>query len=204
MSTSDVPVILLILLPGFLTIQVHNWVSHKRRMSDLETVLWAIIASFLLLIPTSVVWHEIDKGMPQPGDLIKDPKSLPIRMAVFVYALALPLGWVSGHLDRSRMLEAALMKVNVDLKRRHDVWYLAFRDAYYVIAYLKSGAILYGWPFMSTTNRDGAAAELYLTNAGVWDGDNEAWEWLEHVDGVWIDAASVERIDFTSTPSEMA
>jgi hypothetical protein len=197
MSTSDVPVILLLLLPGFLAIQAHNWVSHKRRMSDLETILWAVLASFALLIPTSLIWHEFDQQMPSPGVLIKDPKTLPVRMAAIVYALALPLGWVSGNVDRSRFVESLLLLVRVDLKRRHDVWFLVFRDAYYVIVYLKSGTILYGWPEMNTTNRDGSAAELYITNAGRWDSENQEWDWLERTDGVWVDAGSIDRIEFT-------
>jgi hypothetical protein len=200
MSAGEIPVVLLLLLPGFVALQVYNWVSHKRRLSDFETLLWILIASFALLAPTTTVWHELDDTVPSLGELVKEPSALPMRVAGTLYLLALPSGWLAGHLDRSHVFERALMTVRVDLKRRHDVWYLAFRDAYYVIVYLKSGAILYGWPMITTTNREGGAAELYLTNTGVWDSEAGDWVRQEGLQGVWIDAGSVERIEFTTEP----
>ena len=202
MPAGEVPVVVLLLLPGFVAVQVYNWVSHKRRLSDFETLLWILIASFALLAPTTTVWHELDDKVPSLGQLVRDPLALPMRVAGTLYLLALPSGWLAGHLDRSRLLERAVMTLQVDLKRRHDVWYLAFRDPSYVIVYLKSGAILYGWPMMTTTNREGGAAELYLTNTGVWDSEAGDWVRQEAIAGVWIDAGSVERIEFSTEPGK--
>ena len=200
MATSDVPVILLLLLPGFVAVQVYNWVSHKRRLTDFETLLWILLASFALLAPTATVWHELDDEVPSVRELVTNPAALPMRVAGALYLFAVPVGWVAGHLDRNRLSERGFSKLQIDLKRRHDVWYLAFRDAYYVIVYLKSGVMIYGWPMMTTTNREGSAAELYLTNTGIWDSEAQGWIGQEDVDGMWIDAASIERIEFTNEP----
>ncbi len=75
---------------------------------------------------------------------------------------------------------------------------MAFRSAYYVLVYLKSGELLYGWPLMSTTDRSGGAAELFLQNTKVWDRASEDWREHEGIEGIWIDAASIERIEFTT------
>ena len=189
---------MLLLLPGFLALQVFNSVSHKRRLSDLESLLWVLLLAFLMFGPVTVLWHRIDADVPSLGSLIRDPQSLPIRVAATLYFLAPLVGWIAGHLDRSTILERQLLKVGVDLKRRQDVWFLAFRDAYYVLVYLKSGELIYGWPFMTTTDCGGGAAELYLQATKVWDRDAGDWREQTNIDGVWIDASSIERIEFTT------
>jgi hypothetical protein len=123
-----------------------------------------------------------------------------MRVALVLYALAVPSGWLAGQLDLSRGLENWFLKARVDLKRRHDVWYLVFRDAYYIIVYLRGGIIMYGWPEMTTTNREGGAAEVFLTNTLVWDSEAQKWVSQEAITGVWLDAASIERIEFTARP----
>jgi hypothetical protein len=202
MSADEVPVVLLLLLPGFVAVQVYNWVSRKRRLSDFETLLWVLLCSFALLAPTATVWHALDDAVPSLSQLIRNPTALPMRLAGMLYLLALPSGWVAGHLDRTRILEEAFLRLRIDLRRRHDVWHLAFRDAYYVIVYLKGGAIVYGWPLMTTSHREGAAGEIYLTNTGVWDGEAQQWVWQEDITGVWLDAASIERVELTARPKE--
>jgi hypothetical protein len=202
MSTGEIPVVLLLLLPGFVAVQVYNSVSRKRRLSDFETLLWVLISSFALLAPTTIAWHALDDAVPSLSELVRNPTALPMRVAGMLYFLAVPAGWVAGHLDRSRVLERALLRLRVDVRRRHDVWYLAFRDAYYVIVYLKDGAILHGWPMMTTSDREGGAAEVYLINTDVWDNDAQEWVTQEDITGVWLDAASVERIEFTARPED--
>lgn len=198
MNTTSVPAILLLLLPGFVALQVFNSVSHKRRLSDLESLLWVLLLAFLMLGPTTVVWHWIDSDVPSLGSLIRDPQSVPIRVAAGLYLLAPWFGLILGRLDRSIALEQYLLKVGIDLKRRQDVWFLAFRDAYFVVVYLKSGELIYGWPLMSTTDRAGGAAELYLQNTKVWDRGVGDWKEQPEIDGIWVDASSIERIEFTT------
>jgi hypothetical protein len=204
MSAGEIPVVLLLLLPGFVAVQVFNWVSHKRRLSDFETLLWMLISSFALLAPTATIWHELDDTVPSLGRLVKDPTTLPMRVAGVLYGLAVLGGWLAGYLDRSRILEQVLLEIGVDLTRRYDAWHLAFRDAYYVIVYLKSGAMIYGWPKMNTTSREWDVAEVYLTDTGTWDSDAERWVKQEGIAGVWVDAASIERIEFTAEPENEA
>ncbi len=157
-----------------------------------------------MLGPTIVLWHRIDADVPSLGTVIRDPSSLPIRAAVVLYVLAPAVGWSLGQLDRSVALENSLLRLGIDLKRRQDVWFLAFRNAYYVLVYLKSGELLYGWPLMSTTDRSGGAAELYLQNTKVWDRERKDWRENAGVEGIWIDAASIERIEFTTEPAEVS
>ena len=102
MSTGEIPVVLLLLLPGFVAVQVFNWVSHKRRLSDLETLLWVLLSAFALLAPTTIVWHALDDAVPSLSELVKNPTTLPMRVALVSYILAVPSGWLAGQLDLSR------------------------------------------------------------------------------------------------------
>jgi hypothetical protein len=206
MSTSDIPVILLLLLPGFLAVQVFNLVSHKRVLSDLERLLWGLIISFVLLAPTATIWHKVDDAYPSFREMVTNPKESPMRVVVLLYILAIPAGWVLGYIDRCRWLEdklgSPLQRVGIDLRRRHDVWHLAFRDSYYVIVHLKSGCKLHGFPEKTETNRQGSVADVYLVEARFWDEKREEWTDLQDIEGVWIDASNIERIDFTTKPSD--
>ena len=191
---------MLLLLPGFLALQVFNATSHKRRLSDLESVFWVLLFAFILLAPCAIVWHRLDGSVPSLGTLIREPQSVPIRLAATLYMVAVPFGWLVGQLDRSVGLERSMLRLGIDLKRRQDVWFLAFRDSYYVIVYLKGGDLIYGWPLMSTTDRSGGAAELFLEATRVWDRDARDWREQPGVTGMWIDASSIERIEFTREP----
>ena len=206
MTTSDIPVILLLLLPGFIAVQVFNLVSHKRILSDLERLLWSLVISFFLLAPTATIWHTADHAYPSFREMATNPTESPMRVVLLLYVLAIPTGWVLGCIDRSRWLEdklgAPLRWFNIDLRRRHDVWHLAFRDTYYVIVHLKSGCKLHGFPEKTETNRQGAVADVYLVKARSWDEKKEEWTELQDVEGVWIDASNIERIDFTTKPSD--
>jgi hypothetical protein len=200
-ATSDIPATLLILLPGFVALQTFRLVSPRRHLSDFETALWSLAVAFAILAPTTTAWHRIDSDVPSLAALVRQPASVPTRLAVALYAVAPLAGWGLGHLDRSRRLEQLAQAVRVDLTRRRDVWFVVFRDPYYVLVYLKSGALLYGWPERFSTDRTGEATELYLTNTRVWK--PEVDDWVEHVGiaGVWIDASSIERIEFTKEPA---
>ncbi len=200
MSTTDLPVIILLLLPGFIALQLFTWTSHKRRLSNLETILWLLILSFTLLVPVSLAWHWLDSKEPTPGAILEDPTSVRLRVAASMYLVALPLGWIAGKLDRARIFEKFMSPLGIDMRRRHDVWYLAFRDSYFVIVYLQSGQQLYGWPAMSTTNRDGSAAEILLEKPHVWSKTKQEWLEKPELTGIWIDSSKIERIDFTARP----
>jgi Family of unknown function (DUF6338) len=205
MSTNDIPVILLLLLPGFVSVQVFNLVSRKRRLSDFEMLLWILMASFALLAPTMAVWHAIDNSHASLAAVVTNPSQLPLRVAGFLYLLAIPLGWLVGIIDRNDVLLEkgpwnVLKFFKVDPKRRHDVWHLVFRDAYYVIVHLKSGEVIWGYPEINTSTRDGAACELYLTGVADWSEGTEEWIDRQGMEGVWIDAPSINQIEFVSRP----
>jgi len=198
MSLSDLPLILLLLMPGFIALVLFNAVSHKRHLTDLEMLLWMLAISLGLLAVCVTIWHKVDASFPSVATIVKSPTEVDMRIVPLLYALATVVGYLAGHVDRFRLLEAPLLLVGIDLRRSHDVWFLALRDAaYFVIVHLKGGRIIYGFPQMWTTNRQGDASELYLDLPLVWD--DTAQDWLEpaEVHGVWIDASSIDHIEFT-------
>jgi hypothetical protein len=174
-----------------------TWVTHKRTLAELETILWLLIVSFALLAPAAMIWHEVKATYPTLGTILKDPQSVPLRIVASLYAIALPAGWIVGRLDRARIFEKAFIPLGIDLRRRHDVWYLAFRDSWWVIVYLEDGVKLYGWPAMTTTNRDGNAAEVLLEKPFVWSKKQHAWREKPDITGIWLDCSKIQRIEFT-------
>ena len=205
MTPTDVPVILVLLLPGFLATEVLGLVTYRtKRPSDFPSLLWSLIFSFVLLAPVATVWHQVDSDYPAFGQVVTNPKALPMRMALLLYAAAPLLGCAVGLIVRSRWIEnkLAFAKWLVDLRGRHDVWSLAFRDAYYIIVHLKNGQVLHGYPEKREIDRKGGVSDIYLVHPRLWDEATMTWgEEPGEIEGIWLDATNIDRIDFTRRAS---
>ncbi len=202
MTTGDVPVVVLLLLPGFLLIKVYGWVAYQRHVSDFEGLLWALIASFAIVCPVALIWHWADTNVPTLGEIVRDPKLLPLRVAGTTYLVAMVAGWALGQIERRYWLEWALLQLGIDLRKREDAWNVAFRKTHYAIAHLKSGECVCGWIEMATTSRRETPPELYFTDVSVWKPSDTHWTDRGDLVGIWMEASSVERLDlFLNKPS---
>lgn len=48
---------------------------------------------------------------------------------------------------------------------------------------------------MSTTNRDGNAAEIFLENPSIWSMSEKVWRARPGLTGVWLDCSKISRIE---------
>jgi Family of unknown function (DUF6338) len=203
-SPSDAPVVILLLLPGFLVVKVYGWVAYRRHVSDFEALLWALICSFGLLVPSVLFWHWLNAKNPSLGSVVRDPTLLRLRVAASMYALAPLAGWLLGQAENRGWIESVLLRVGVDLRAREDIWNLIFRDNQNVIVHLKSGHCICGCVEMRTTSRTEGGPEIYVTQISVWDSDNTKWDECPDIIGTWIDATSIERLELFKSRDEPA
>jgi hypothetical protein len=195
-NTADVPVVILLLLPGFVLIQVYSWVAYKRETSDFESLLWALVASFLVLVPAAIVWHWTDSDVPTLGVILRQPSELPLRVAATMYFLAICLGWILGQAEKRNWLEKFLAPSGIDLSRREDGWNFIFRrQSRFAIIYLISGDRVCGWVAGFTTTRRQSPPEIYLTGVSEWRSDTESWAPRPDLLGTWIDGSKIDRMD---------
>lgn len=207
MDISSFPLVLLLLLPGFLAIHVFFVVTRFRNLSTFHGTTWSLIVSLILVIalyPIYTYLTEPPPNKPWPGllEAMGNPALVPGPVWLLLYASAIPVGVLLGLVDRTGLVETPLRSLGIDLSRHRDVWGRLFREPGYLLVYLKDGNVLYGWPEYYSSDRSQPGPELYLTQMSIWNGEQSEWADMGHVGGVLIDAESVSRIEFLVPPHE--
>ena len=155
MSVSDLPLVLFLLLPGFLTINVAFLVGRFRRSSTFQATLWSLAVSLLLLTivyPGYLLIVDPSPVAVERSNLLQilvNPILVPGSVWVLLYAFALLAGILFGIADRKGGVERVFLWVGVDLSRRGDIWSHQFRNAGNVRVYLNEGPCL--WAGQNTT-----------------------------------------------------
>ena len=208
MSVSDLPLVLFLLLPGFLTINVAFLVGRLRRLSTFQATLWSLVVSLLLL---TIVYpgylYIVDPspvGAERPNllQVLVNPILVPWRVWVLLYVFALLAGILFGIADRKGGIERVFLWAGVDLSKRGDIWSQQFRNAGSVRVYLNDGTLLVGWPEYYSTDRSQPGPELYLTEVKIWDIDTSEWVDVTGVKGILLDARVINRIEFLASSEE--
>lgn len=210
MNIAGLPLVLFLLLPGFVTINVAFLVGRFRRLSTFHGTAWSLLVSFLLVgitYPTYVLLvdpplgNESWPGLPQ---VLGDPSGVPVHVWILLYGAAFSVGVVFGVVDRWGLIEGLLLRLGIDLGRRGDIWESQFRDARVVSVYLKDGSLLSGWPEQYSTDRSHPGPELYLTYARIWSTERADWLKLEGVSGILLHGDEISRIEFLTSADEDA
>ena len=208
MSVSDLPLVLFLLLPGFLTINVAFLVGRFRRSSTFQATLWSLAVSLLLL---TIVYpgyllivdpSPVAVEHPNLLQILVNPILVPGSVWVLLYAFALLAGILFGIADRKGGVERVFLWVGVDLSRRGDIWSHQFRNAGNVRVYLNDGTLLVGWPEYYSTDKSQPGPELYLTETKIWDIYAAKWVDVTGVKGILLDASVINRIEFLASPDE--
>ena len=128
MNVSDLPLVLFLLLPGFLTINIAFLVGQLRRLSTFQATLWSLVVSLLLLAIIYPGYLYIVDSSPagtERPDLLKvlvNPILVPSQVWVLLYAFALLTGILYGVADRKGLVERVFLWVGIDLNKRGDIW----------------------------------------------------------------------------------
>ncbi len=206
MSVSDLPLVLFLLLPGFLTINVAFLVGRLRRLSTFQASLWSLAVSLLLLTIVYLGYlyfvgpSPVGAERPNLLQILVNPILVPGRVWVLLYVFALLAGVLFGIADRKGVVDRVFLWAGVDLSRRGDIWSYQFRNANNVRVYLNDGTLLVGWPEYYSTDRSQPGPEVYLTEAKIWDIDKAKWVDVTGVKGILLDASAINRIEFLASP----
>ena len=88
--------------------------------------------------------------------------------------------------------------LGVDIKKHSDIWDRVISQPSYLRVYLNDGDLLYGWNEFYTIGLTDHNQEIYLTNAFVWDKENEDWVGLDEDTGILLSRESVSRIEIVA------
>ena len=205
MDIAGLPLVLFLLLPGFLTINVAFLVGTFRRLSAFHGTAWSLLVSFILIgISYSSYVYLVGpppENGPWPGlfEVLVDPSRVPVLVWVMLYIMGLLFGVMFGVGDRKGYIESLLHWLGIDLDRRGDIWGSQFREPRDVLVYLKDGSLLSGWPEYYSTDRSQPGPELYLTNSWIWSSENSKWLEIEGTTGILLHGNEINRIEFLAS-----
>ena len=207
MSVPSFPLVLLLLLPGFLFISTGFLVSRIRKLSAFEVTAWSLGVGLLLIVTlypayTTLLAPPPDKAWPGLLKILENPVLVPGPLWALLYVAAPLLGYLGGWADRQGLLERILRPVGIDLKRHGDLWGPLLRGKVYVYVHLTDGNVLFGWPENYSSDRSQPGPELYLTQVQVWRPDEAEWVELEYTRGILLDASRIIRIEFLDLPAD--
>lgn len=208
MDIAGLPLVLFLLLPGFVTINVAFLVGRFRRLSTFHGTAWSLMVGFILVGVTYTPYTylldptSVDGSWPGLLEVLVDPRHVPAPVWVTLYVAGLFLGVLFGVGDRKGYIGGLFLRLGIDLAKRGDIWESQFRDAQTVRVYLKDGSLLSGWPEHYSIDRSQPGPELYLTYARIWSTEEADWLDLEGVSGVLLHGDEISRIEFLDSVYE--
>ena len=203
MNIASLPLVLFILLPGFLSINIAFLVGNFRRLSTFQATLWSLAVGLLLLAVIYPVYvYLVSPPLGEEGwlglvQILVNPSLVPVQVWILLYVFALFLSILVGVADRKGIIEKLFHRIGIDLSKRGDIWSNQFRAADYVRVYLRDGAPLVGWPEYYSKE-----PELYLTNVKFWSVEESDWLEVEGIRGVLLHGDEITRIEFLKSPDE--
>ncbi len=206
MNFSSFPLVLFLLLPGFLAIYSGFLVSRFRRLSGFQGTAWSLVASLALIVIIYPIFTSLveppDSAWPGLLDMLQDPVLIPGWLLAALYLVGPSLGIIIGVADRNGLFESLLRRLGIDLRLHGDLWGRMMREAGYLRVYLNDGSLLYGWPEYYSVDRSVPGPELYLTQVIIWDPDGGDWVAAEETTSVLLHGNQISRIEMLGLPAE--
>ena len=204
MDFSSLPLAVLVLLPGFVSIYSGFLVSRFRRLAGFQGATWSLATSFLIIIVvypiyTNVVEPPTDQPWPGLIDMVREPTLMPGSFVVSLYIFGPLLSVIVGFVDRNQGFERMFSFIGLDLRVHGDLWARAIRDTY-VRVYLKEGDLIYGWPEFYSVDRQPPGPEIYLSQVRIWDTATDNWVPLEEDSSVLVHGDQISRIELLGLP----
>ena len=208
MGLESLPLVVFLLLPGFLLLLIFCWIAFPRRkVSSIEHVFISLLLSmFILGISYPVLnlyrWVAVNTfasswepaSLPTYMQILHDPKAFSAELAITMYVTAVLFGFLLGIMYKSETVGKFFNSFGLDIYSLEDVWYRLFRRSRWVTVYLMSKAIIAGWPTTFSKIEDKESFGLYLTKIHYYL--KGKWVKPESVDGILINADIISRIEF--------
>ena len=209
MGLESLPLVVFLLLPGFLMLLIFCWItSPQRKVSSTEHVFISLLMSMLILGISYPLLHFYrwitvnvfaaswePASLPTYMQVLHNPKVFPAELGITIYVSAIIFGFLSGILYKSETIGRLFNYFGLDIYSREDVWYRLFRRSRWVTVYLMNGSIIAGWPTIFSKIEDKENFGLYLTKIHYY----QKGEWVKpdtSVDGLLINADIISRVEF--------
>jgi len=213
MNIDSLPLVVFLLLPGFLSWFIFCWGTVSRKISQIQHIFVSLIFSLLAFTLAYYLTYLIKfigvnifdtswniTTFPKYMQILIEPKILPPELWLTIYIIAILLGFLLIAIYKNENLARMLNRIGLDLYGPEGVWYRLFHHSDFITVYLKDGNMIAGWPtyFSQTGEKDNT--ELYLTKVQYYH-ENKWTSSHKSVDGVLINTDSIQRIEFRKPDS---
>lgn len=209
MDLMTTPLLLFLILPGFISINVGFLVTGFRRLSGLQGTARSLVTSlvlFVLVYPTFTLINGTETNWPGLMDMLRTPTSIPGGLFAGLYIAAPILGLIGGQIvhaaSKSDRVGKALLLLGVDIKKHSDIWDRVISQPSYLRVYLNDGDLLHGWNQFYSIGLTDHDREIYLTRAFVWDANNEDWVKFDDDTGILLSRDSISRIEIIASHAQ--
>lgn len=208
--------VLLLLLPGFVSLAVENALVFQINRSNFDKIASALLYSFINYVFLSFFKSPlfvISTSQTQDGKTNYSIGS-DWKLVLILLIFAVVLGCSVGYLKTNDILMEIARRLNLTKRSaRNSIWLDIFHDKYskkkerkkkekeepfgaYITAFLKDDRIVYGWPeYFSDSYSDGPV--LFLTKAKWILKNEENEEYLEiPYPGILLNASEIKYLQF--------
>lgn len=161
-----IPEVLLYIVPGFIVLKIIEAFTPRKKLAQLETVLWSLFYSFLITLATAVVlwsYRRICLCIKIEGIEIKKGDNIYLAISL---GLSLLSGFIITKFSNSVVGEFFTKIFNRNLSTGEDVWFksLQAKEGAWATVYLKNGLIYTGIVSKYTANPDDEKKLILLKN----------------------------------------
>lgn len=217
MNLESLPLVVFLLLPGFLSWFIFCWGTISRKISGIQYLFISLLLSivafsaayyvvylFNLAAVSTFAFYDDIILLPEYMQILADPKMLPLELGIAIYVTAIILGFLLISIYKSGNIRRLLSWIGLDLYGHEDVWYRAFRKSDYVTVYLKDGNIVSGWPTYLSQTGGSENTDLYLRKIHYYLKEKNRWiKPSRSVEGLLLNINSISHIEFRKTESEV-
>lgn len=168
-----IPKILLYIIPGFFTLKVIEAYGPRKKLEQMETILWSIFFSFLVALVMGLlrwIWGFVRAFLMTItwcANLKVLQNGFGNTMDIGVsLVIACLLGWLWICVSRSAIGEKIVSSMNENMEPGEDFWFEAMRaeKGAWAIVYMKDGMIYRGKLIKYTADANEATKMLILSN----------------------------------------
>ena len=162
-SISDIPSLFLLLIPGYVTVEIVHRYGPTHRRSKLDTFLYSILYSFVISTICSIIARGIGHFSPKLENCLINDNVW--RTGLYLFG-GVVLGLVILKITPTKLGENILHIFNKNLSTQTSVWTVAMKNSNgaWATVYMNNGTIYTGQLKYYADDLDEVNKDILLTN----------------------------------------